>query len=251
MEQNNAIVEVQDLSVVYSDNTILKDINFVVPKGKIFVIVGGSGCGKSTLLRQIIGLEIPTTGRIFVDGEEFTQAKGKSRLEILRKFGVLFQAGGLIASKTLAENLDLPLKTYTRLSPERRIEIIGYKLNLVGLLGYENYYPSALSGGMRKRAGIARAMALDPPILCLDEPSSGLDPLTSASLDKLIIELNRALGITMIVVTHDLVSIMTIADYVVMLDSASKTLIARGTPEELVNYKDNPIVYNFFNRKAG
>lgn len=250
MKNNDSIVKVENLSVVYNNNLILKDINFEVPRGKIFVIVGGSGCGKSTLLRQVIGLEKPTTGRIYVDGKELSSSSSKELLSILRKFGVLFQSSGLIASKTIAENIDLPLKTYTSLSLQRRLQIIAYKLNLVGLSGYENYYPSELSGGMRKRAGIARAMALDPPILCFDEPSSGLDPLTSAALDKLIIDLNRALGITMIVVTHDLASIMTISDYVIMLDSTSKTVIAKGTANELINYKENPFVYNFFNRKA-
>jgi phospholipid/cholesterol/gamma-HCH transport system ATP-binding protein len=241
------IIEVKDLTVRYGDRTILENVNFEIYKGEIFVIVGGSGCGKSTLLRQIIGLEKPYQGQIIIGGEDFTESEGNARLEILRKFGILFQFSGLLASMTVAENIALVLKRYTQLDNRQITRMIDMKLSLVGLKGYEDFIPAEISGGMKKRAGIARALTLDPEILCFDEPSSGLDPISAASLDNLIINLNTALKSTMIVVSHDLASIMKISQRIVMLDKNAKGLIAVGTPEEMLNHK-NKDVYNFFNR---
>ncbi len=249
-KESENIVEVRDLTVAYSGRLILDRVNFDIRRGEIFVIVGGSGCGKSTLLRQLIGLEKPTAGEVRIDGEDFIAARGRKRIEMLRKFGILFQSSGLFASMTLAENIAIVLEQNKKIPKELYTDIIDLKLRAVGLGGFDAFMPAEISGGMKKRAALARAMALDPAILCFDEPSSGLDPVTSAALDKLIIELNRALGATMIVVTHDLASILTISDRIIMLDRSAKGIIAEGTPDELKNMKDNEAVYNFFNRIA-
>ena len=245
------IIEVQNLSVSYGNREILKDVSFQIKKGEIFLICGGSGCGKSTLLRQLIGLEQPQSGSIIVNGTNFLKCNDKERKEILTSFGVLFQSSGLFASMTLAENMRLLLDSYTHLSDGDKDTMIEMKLNAVGLGGYGDFYPSEISGGMKKRAALARAITLDPDILFFDEPASGLDPLTSASLDNLIVDINRGLGTTMVIVSHDLASILNIAERIIMLDRSIKGILAEGTPEQLRNYKDNQLVYNFFNRIAG
>lgn len=247
--KNEKIIEVSNLTVRYGDRTILENVNFHINRGEIFVIVGGSGCGKSTLLRQLIGLETPTEGDIFFEGVNFTRADKKTKNQILRRFGVLFQSSGLFASMTLAENIALVLEKYTDL-PEDKIEkIIEMKLDAVGLNGFQDFLPSEISGGMKKRAAFARSMALDPDVLFFDEPSSGLDPVTSASLDELIIQINRGLGTTMVIVSHDLASILNVAHRIIMLDKSQKGIIAMGTPNELRNSPDLR-VFNFFNRIA-
>lgn len=245
------IIEVQNLSVSYGSREILKDVSFQIKKGEIFLICGGSGCGKSTLLRQLIGLEQPQSGSIVVKGTNFLKCNDKERKEILTSFGVLFQSSGLFASMTLAENMRLLLDSYTHLSDDDKDKMIEMKLNAVGLGGYGDFYPSEISGGMKKRAALARAITLDPDILFFDEPASGLDPLTSASLDNLIVDINRGLGTTMVIVSHDLASILNIAERIIMLDRSIKGILAEGTPEQLRNYKNNQLVYNFFNRIAG
>ena len=191
MNKDKPIIEVRDLTVRYGRRTILENVTFDIYPGEIFLIVGGSGCGKSTMLRQIIGLEKPTSGSIIIDEENFSGAKPKQHKNILKKFGVLFQSSGLVASMTLAENISLVLETEKNIIPDLRNEIISLKLKAVGLGGFEEYLPSEISGGMKKRAALARAMALDPKILCFDEPTSGLDPITSASMDKLVVELTQ------------------------------------------------------------
>jgi len=251
MKETDNIIEVKNLSVSYGDMTILDNVNFEIKRGEIFVIVGGSGCGKSTLLRQIIGLETPNKGTsILVNGEEFTSAKKDLRRKILQNFGVMFQSGGLFASMTVGENIGLLLESYTKVPKKKIDDFVDLNLSAVGLRGYENFIPSELSGGMKKRAAIARALVLNPDILCFDEPSSGLDPVTAASIDQLIKDINTSLKTTMIVVTHDLASILNISDKIIMLDKSTKGIIAKGTPDELKNSKDNDYVYKFFNRIA-
>ncbi|MCL2040095.1 MAG: ATP-binding cassette domain-containing protein [Bacteroidetes bacterium] len=246
---DNVVISVKDLSVQYDNRTILENVCFNVYSGEVVVIVGGSGCGKSTLLRQLIGLEKPTSGTIIINGNNLTDANENETINIMNKNGVLFQFNGLFASMTLEENIALILEKYTGLTPSQMKDAIDLKLSLVGLSGFQNYKPAEISGGMKKRAALARAMALDPEILFFDEPSSGLDPITSASLDNLIKEINNSLKTTMVIVSHDLESILTISHRIIMLDASVKGILATGTPDELKNYKENKNVYNFFNRR--
>ncbi|OYT15238.1 MAG: polyamine ABC transporter ATP-binding protein [Bacteroidetes bacterium 4572_77] len=244
------IIQAKNITVRYGDRTILDNVSFDINQGEVFVIVGASGCGKTTLLRQLIGLEQPTEGSVYLGEDDFTNGNDKVKYKIRQRFGVLFQASGLFASMTIAENMRLLLEKYSKLTTKQMDRIIRMKLESVGLAGYENFYPSELSGGMKKRAALARAMVLDPDILFFDEPSSGLDPVTAAALDKLIIRLNEVLNTTMVIVTHDLSSILDISHRIIMLDGDKKGIIASGTPEELRNYTQNEKVYNFFNRLA-
>jgi phospholipid/cholesterol/gamma-HCH transport system ATP-binding protein len=228
-----APIVVKDLTMAYGSFVIQRDLTFTVQHGDIFIIMGGSGCGKSTLLRHLIGLMAPAKGDVFIDGENFWKAPPEVQERLKRRFGVLFQSGGLWSSMTLAENVALPLEEYTDLPPGQIAEIVALKLALVGLAGFESFYPSEISGGMQKRAGLARAMALDPDILFFDEPSAGLDPISSRRLDELILEIRDSLGSTVVVVTHELASIFTIGNNSVFLDAETKTMIASGDPKVL------------------
>ena len=250
MAAREAIIRVEELSVRYADRLILDRISFEVFRGEIFAILGGSGAGKSTLLKHMIGLYRPAGGRIFVSGDDITTAEGELRRRILRRFGVTYQSGALFGSMTLLENVRLALEEFTDLPAEARTLVARMKLNLVGLEGFEHALPADISGGMNKRAAIARAMALDPEILFLDEPSAGLDPITSAGLDRLIRSLSRDFGITFVVVTHELQSIFAIADRCIMVDGDRKTLIAEGKPAELRDHCEDPVVRQFFRREA-
>jgi len=240
---------VRNLKIGYGERIILQNVNFDVRHGEVFVILGGSGCGKSTLLKNLIGLYAPIEGEVWIEGGNLVAARDNDRLFLLRKFGVMYQSGALFGSMTVLENVRLPLDEFTAL-PEPVKELVALaKLKLVGLGAAAQKLPSELSGGMQKRAAIARAMALDPRILFLDEPSAGLDPVTSAGLDLLIKELAQHFGITFIIVTHELASIYKIADRVVMLDSRTRTVIAEGKPAELREHAVDPWVRRFFNRE--
>lgn len=245
------IIRVEKLTARYGDRTVFDGVSFDVSRGEVFVILGGSGCGKSTMLKHMIGQFKPAGGRILIDGLDVSSAEGPDYLRVTEKFGVMYQMGALFGSMTLIENVRLPLEEFTDLPSDAIDAIAASKLHMVGLSGFEEFMPAEISGGMAKRAAIARAMARDPQILFLDEPSAGLDPITSAELDELILKLSRSLGVTFVVVTHELPSIYAIADRCIMLDKETKGIIASGKPEDLRDRCENEWVRRFFNREAG
>jgi phospholipid/cholesterol/gamma-HCH transport system ATP-binding protein len=249
-EPTEVVITVKGLKVGYGERVLMEKLDFEVRRGEVFVILGGSGCGKSSLLKDMIGLYQPMAGEIWFGPDNLVTAQGDDRIRILRKFGVMYQSGALFGSLTVLENVKLPLDEFTDLPGPGKELIALMKLKLVGMEAAANQMPADLSGGMQKRAAIARAMALDPGILFLDEPSAGLDPITSAGLDALIKELARTLGCTFVIVTHELQSIFAVADRVIMLDGKTKGIIGTGRPAELRDHSPNPYVRQFFNRQA-
>jgi len=241
-------IRVENLTMAYGSFVLQSDLTFTINRSDIFIIMGGSGCGKSTLLRHLVGLKAPAKGRILYGQTDFWDADLDERDRLMRRMGILYQSGALWSSMTLAENIALPLQEYTRLRSSEIQDIVALKLSLVGLAGFEDYYPSEISGGMKKRAGLARAMALDPEILCFDEPSAGLDPPSARQLDELILELRDSLGSTIVVVTHELASIFAIGNNSVFLDPDTKTMIAGGNPRQLLQETTDPKVRAFLTR---
>jgi phospholipid/cholesterol/gamma-HCH transport system ATP-binding protein len=241
-------ITVRDLTMAFGSFVLMHDLNFTINHGDVFIVMGGSGSGKSTLLRHMMGLTEPARGEILYEAHNFTRSSATARQRILQRVGVLFQGGALWSAMTLAENIGLLLEEYTDLSPAEIRDVAALKLALVGLKGFEDYYPSQISGGMQKRAGLARAMALDPAILFFDEPSAGLDPISARLLDELILDLRDSLGTTVVVVTHDLASIFTIGDNSIFLDADKRTITASGPPKELRAHAQDPTLRRFLTR---
>jgi phospholipid/cholesterol/gamma-HCH transport system ATP-binding protein len=248
MQTGHPLVEIKDITMTYDGFVVQRDLDFAIERGEIFVVMGTSGCGKTTLLRHLVGLKSPAKGEILYGGKSFWGAGPEHRQQMMRQFGVMYQNGALWSSMTLAENVSLPLEVYTSLSRSEIREIALFKLALVGLAGFGDFHPSEVSGGMQKRVGVARAMALDPDILYFDEPSAGLDPVSARRLDDLIRELRDSLGITMVIVTHELDSIFAVADRSVFLDPDTRTMLAIGPPAELRDNSPNPKIRQFLNR---
>jgi phospholipid/cholesterol/gamma-HCH transport system ATP-binding protein len=246
--KRDAHIEVCGVTMRYGDRLIQHDLNFSIYRGDVFVIMGGSGCGKSTLLKHMIGLQQPAAGNILINGEDFFAATPEQQIAMRRQWGITYQRGGLFSDLTLAENVAVPLQQYTQLTADEMRDTVAYKLALVGLAGFEDYYPSAISGGMQKRAALARAIALDPELLFFDEPSAGLDPLSSQRLDELIMQIQESMGSTVVIVTHELASIFTIATNSVYLDADSKTQLDYGDPRELLHHSKHDVVRRFLAR---
>ncbi|MEJ2135212.1 MAG: ATP-binding cassette domain-containing protein [Desulfofustis sp.] len=241
-------ITVENLTMAYGDFVLMRDLSYTIERGDVFIIMGGSGCGKSTMMKVLIGLKEPAKGKVLYAGEDFWGAEADTRDTIIRRAGVMYQSGALWSSMTLAENIGLPLETYTDLSARQIREVVRLKLALVGLAGFEDFYPSEISGGMQKRAGIARAMAMDPEILFFDEPSAGLDPVSARRLDDLILELSESLHTTMVVVTHELASIFAIGNNSVFLDASLRTMTATGDPKKLLAQTQDPTLRLFLTR---
>ena len=248
MQNKEPHIIVKDLTMAYGDFVVMQDLTFSINRGDIFIIMGGSGCGKSTMMTILIGLKSPARGQVFYEDVDFWGSDPETRDRIIRNAGVMYQSGALWSSMTLAENVGLPLEEYTNLSTGEIRDVVEFKLALVGLAGFEEFYPSEISGGMQKRAGIARAMALDPEVLFFDEPSAGLDPVSARRLDDLILQLSESLGTTMVVVTHELASIFAVGNNSVFLDASKRTMTATGDPKKLLAETKDPTLRLFLTR---